>query len=225
MFRSRKSSWIGWFWTTWSPRATATLPNSSLEQPTSRVSPLHLYRRTRVDIRKAVQAGQISDAIEKTNDLDPEILEKRTDLYLDLQLQQLTELISNGQVEEALEFAQQQVAPLCINQQSKLEALEDVMALLAFEKLHTSPVAHLVHEDHRREVASRLNKAILHSLRIQEEPRLPGLLQMVSWAQQTLKQVGSNEIPQFDFKTLKFEIKTDDDSNEQEMNEVVEECA
>eukprot|EP00854_Cymbomonas_tetramitiformis_P001273 gene1273-1858_t len=62
-------------------------------------------------IRKAVQSGQVEDAIEKVNDLNPEILEDRAQLFFHLQQQRLIELIRAGNVEEALEFAQEYLAP------------------------------------------------------------------------------------------------------------------
>lgn len=55
-------------------------------------------------IRKAVQAGSIEEAIERVNDLNPEILEERQQLSFHLQQQRLIELIRRGAVEEALEF-------------------------------------------------------------------------------------------------------------------------
>ncbi len=45
-------------------------------------------------------------AIERVNDLDPEILESQQQLFFHLQQQRLIELIRGGQLQEALEFAQ-----------------------------------------------------------------------------------------------------------------------
>ena len=45
-------------------------------------------------------------AIERVNDLDPEILEEQQQLFFHLQQQRLIELIRQGQLQEALEFAQ-----------------------------------------------------------------------------------------------------------------------
>jgi len=154
--------------------------------------------------------------VEKTNDLDPEILETRTDLYLELQLQQLIELISTNQVEKALVLAQQQLAPLCAEQQSAVESLENVMALLAFDNIENSPLAHLVHEDQRRTVASRLNKAILGSLCKEQEPRLPSVLQMICWAQHTLEKCGQGVCPKLD--PVKMSLIYDDEQECQPSN-------
>ncbi len=48
----------------------------------------------------------VPQAIERVNDLDPEILEEQQELFFHLQQQRLIELIRGGQLAEALEFAQ-----------------------------------------------------------------------------------------------------------------------
>ncbi len=47
-----------------------------------------------------------AQAIERVNDLDPEILEAQQGLFFHLQQQRLIELIRQGQLAEALHFAQ-----------------------------------------------------------------------------------------------------------------------
>ncbi|KAJ2174895.1 hypothetical protein GGF45_004001, partial [Coemansia sp. RSA 551] len=65
----------------------------------------------RMQIRFAVQNGDIRSAIERVNDLNPDILDTDPRLYFHLQQQQLIELIRQGKSEEALEFAQDELAP------------------------------------------------------------------------------------------------------------------
>ena len=65
----------------------------------------------RVVIRNCVQNGQISEAIEKVNDLNPEILDTNPPLYFRLQQQQLIEMIRAGNVNDALQFAMEELAP------------------------------------------------------------------------------------------------------------------
>ena len=89
-------------------------------------------------VKKAVQNGNVEDAIEKVNDLNPEvhtsmllssclidcerysriknwlclqILDTNPELFFHLQQQRLIELIRQGKTEEALEFAQEELAP------------------------------------------------------------------------------------------------------------------
>jgi hypothetical protein len=65
----------------------------------------------RMDIRNAIQDGNIEEAIEKVNDLDPEILDTNPKIYFHLQQQRLIELIRENKIAEALEFAQEELAP------------------------------------------------------------------------------------------------------------------
>jgi len=137
-------------------------------------------------IRKAVQNGQVEDAIEKVNDLNPEILEDRAHLFFHLQQQRLIELIRTGQTEQALEFAQEYLAPRGEENAAFLEELERTIALLAFEDSSNSPVSDLLQPSQRQKTASELNAAILSSQCQEKEPRLPVLLKMMQWAQSRL---------------------------------------
>lgn len=85
-----------------------------------------------MEIRRAVQSGDVETAIEKVNDLDPEILEEHSELLFHLQQQRLIELIRNGAVDEALEFAQEQLAPQGEDNPAFLQELERTVALLVF---------------------------------------------------------------------------------------------
>ena len=71
----------------------------------------------RMSIRNAVQNGDIEGAIEvfgfdkQVNDLDPEILDTHPKLFFHLQQQRLIELIRAGKLEDAIAFAQDELAP------------------------------------------------------------------------------------------------------------------
>ncbi|XP_027362949.1 protein GID8 homolog isoform X4 [Abrus precatorius] len=126
----------------------------------------------RMAVKKAVQSGNVEDAIEKVNDLNPE--------------QRLIELIRNGKVEEALEFAQEELAPRGEENQSFLEELERTVALLAFEDVSNCPVGELLDISQRLKTASEVNAAILTSQSHEKDPKLPSLLKMLIWAQNQL---------------------------------------
>ena len=117
----------------------------------------------RMEIRKAVQSGNVDFAVERVNDLSPEvtcmhavlqlwaidwmhatwlthhrrllamprarmqILEEKQELYFHLQQQRLIELIRQGKTEEALEFAQDILAP---QGEENPEFLEELGGLL-----------------------------------------------------------------------------------------------
>jgi len=65
----------------------------------------------RMATRNAIQSGNVQFAIEKANDLDPLILDQNPQLYFHLQQQKLIELIRANQIEAALQFAQEELAP------------------------------------------------------------------------------------------------------------------
>ncbi|KAI7738160.1 hypothetical protein M8C21_007543 [Ambrosia artemisiifolia] len=140
----------------------------------------------RMAVKKAVQSGNVEDAIEKVNDLNPEILDTNPQLFFHLQQQRLIELIRNGKVEEALEFAQEELAPRGEENQGFLEELERTVALLAFEDVKNSPVGDLLDISQRLKTASEVNAAILTSQNHEKDPKLPSLLRMLIWAQNQL---------------------------------------
>ena len=68
--------------------------------------PLLTYLSLRLPTIPAYYHPYRPQAIERVNDLDPEILEDQQQLFFHLQQQRLIELIRQGQLQEALEFAQ-----------------------------------------------------------------------------------------------------------------------
>ncbi|KAJ3056680.1 hypothetical protein HK097_005081 [Rhizophlyctis rosea] len=140
----------------------------------------------RMNIRNAVQAGDIEDAIERVNDLDPEILDMNPRLYFHLQQQKLIEFIRNGRIGDAIAFAQEELAPRGEENPEFLEELERTMALLAFEDTAKSPVGDLLEHAQRQKTASELNAAILTAQCQEKDPKLPSVLRMLVWAQNQL---------------------------------------
>lgn len=145
----------------------------------------------RVAVRKALQNGNVEDAIEKVNDLNPEILDMNPQLFFHLQQQRLIELIRNGKLEEALEFAQEELAPRGEENRVFLEEVERTVALLAFEDPSTSPFGDILDISQRQKTASELNAAILTSQSHEKDPKLPSLLKMLIWAQNQLDEKAS----------------------------------
>ncbi|KAI8580411.1 hypothetical protein K450DRAFT_173625 [Umbelopsis ramanniana AG] len=140
----------------------------------------------RMDIRRAVQAGNVDAAIERVNDLNPDILDTNPQLFFHLQQQRLIELIRRGEFAEALDFASEEMAPRGEENPEFLEELERTMALMAFEDTRQSPVSDLLHPAQRQKTASELNAAILTSQSQEKDPKLPSLLRMLVWSQNQL---------------------------------------
>ena len=152
--------------------------------------------RDRMEIRRAVQSGDIEAAIERVNDLNPEILEERHELLFHLQRQRLIELIRRGAVAEALEFAQEQLAPRGEDNPEFLAELERTMALLVFENPADSPLSDLLDPGQRQRTANELNAAILAAQNQAGQPKLPNLLKFLVWAQDTLQK--QEDFPRID---------------------------
>ncbi|CAJ0644524.1 16228_t:CDS:2 [Entrophospora sp. SA101] len=124
-------------------------------------------------------------------------------LYFHLQQQRLIEYIRQGRVSEALEFAQDELAPLGEENPEFLEELERSMALLAFDDTTTSPVGDLLHPSQRLRTASELNAAILTSQSQEKDPKLPNLLKMLVWAQDELDE----KVTYPKIKTMAYSVK------------------
>ncbi|KAE9599292.1 hypothetical protein Lal_00044072 [Lupinus albus] len=140
----------------------------------------------RIAVKDSVQSGNIEDAIEKVNDLNPEILDTNPKLFFHLQQQRLIELIRDGKIEEALEFAQEELAPRGEENQSFLEELERTISLLAFDNVSKCPAGELLDTSQRLKTASEVNAAILTSQSHEKDPKLPSLLKMLIWSQNQL---------------------------------------
>ncbi|KAJ2997841.1 Glucose-induced degradation complex subunit [Globomyces sp. JEL0801] len=133
----------------------------------------------RMNIRNAVQNGNIELAIE--------ILDTHPKLFFHLQQQRLIELIRTGSIDEAILFAQEELAPRGEEHPEFLEELERTMALLAFDS-RKSPVSDLLDHSQRQKIASELNAAILTSQCQEKDPKLPSMLKMLVWAQNQLEE-------------------------------------
>merc|ERR1719421_1038806 len=144
----------------------------------------------RMAVRQAVQRGDMESAIDRVNDLNPEILEHQRELYFHLQQQRLVEKIRAGDTSEALVFAQEYLAPLGEDNPAFLEDLERTVALLAFDEdnVGASPFADLLSPAQRNRTAGELNAALLASQCQERDSRLPVLLRMLVRAQDRLRE-------------------------------------
>ncbi|TPX41295.1 hypothetical protein SeMB42_g05317 [Synchytrium endobioticum] len=140
----------------------------------------------RMNIRNAIQSGNIEEAIERVNDLDPDILDTNPKLFFHLQQQRLIELIRHGRIMDAIDFAQDELAPRGEENPEFLDELERTMALLAFDDHQKSPVGALLDYSQRQKTASELNSAILAAQCQDKDPKLPTMLKMLVWAQNQL---------------------------------------
>ncbi|CAN6917845.1 unnamed protein product [Brassica oleracea] len=123
----------------------------------------------RMAVKKDVQNGNVEDAIEKVNDLNPEVYNNNQCL-----------------LSSSLEFAQEELAPRGEENQAFLQELEKTVALLVFEDASNCPVKDILDISHRLKTASEVNAAIITSQSHEKDPKLPSLLKMLIWAQNQL---------------------------------------
>ncbi|TFY83993.1 hypothetical protein EWM64_g7 [Hericium alpestre] len=144
---------------------------------------------SRMNIREALQRGDVQDAITRVNDLNPEILDTNPSLYFHLQQQKLIEFIRQGRVPEALQFAQTELAPRGEENPEFLEELERTMALLAFDPaVAPAAIAELLSPAQRMKTAGAVNAAVLESLGEEREAKVLALLRLLRWAESMLEE-------------------------------------
>uniref|UniRef100_A0A1I8IWX4 LisH domain-containing protein n=1 Tax=Macrostomum lignano TaxID=282301 RepID=A0A1I8IWX4_9PLAT len=119
------------------------------------------HAELRCRIREAVQSGRIDEAAELLESARPGLLASRPGLEFRLRLQQLLELVRVGRPSEALDLAQQRLAPLAEARPERLSDLEEAMGLLAFERpAESAAFGHWLGQGQRRRLAGLLDAAI-----------------------------------------------------------------
>ena len=109
-------------------------------------------------------------------------------LYFRLQQQKLIEYIRQGRIAEALQFAQEELAPRGQENPEFLSELENTMALLAFESSASAPesISSLLSPNQRMKTAGEVNAAILESFSQGKESKLVALLKLLCWGESML---------------------------------------
>ncbi|WVQ71312.1 hypothetical protein IAR50_000840 [Cryptococcus sp. DSM 104548] len=177
----------------------------------------------RLGIRQAVEDGRVQEAVLRTNELDPEILDNNAPLLFHLQLLRLVELIRSDNLDAALDFATHELAPRGAQNPEFLADLERAMALLAFpdlarhaddslpsekkpalspdtstlfEETAFEPIKALMKKSHRVKVAKELNMAILENQGYGTDTKLSGLIRLMAWGEQKLVESSGVPIPE-----------------------------
>jgi len=166
----------------------------------------------RTMIRNAICRGDIDEAINRTNELNPEVLDSNPRLFFHLQQQRLIEYIRASDIEGAITFAQTHLAPRGTENPEFLRELERTMTLLAFDN-PPDDIAPLLGMGQRQKTANELNAAILASQNQGKEAKLAGLMRMLTWGEAMLDDLC--EYPHVDLTTglLGSEVaKTEDTS-------------
>ena len=189
--------------------AAVEFAHESGTEPDADLSSIH----ERMAARQQVQRGDLVGAMERVNDLNPEILDTNPALHFHLQQQRLIELIRQGRTDEAIAFAQSELAPRGERDPALLDELERTMALLVYEMgegmttatttTATATNAHLqelLDVRRRSRIASELNAAILARQNQDIAHKLPLLLRLMRQAEHDLAERGIL-CPQMDWET------------------------
>jgi hypothetical protein len=136
----------------------------------------------------------------KANDMN-QILDEHQSLHFALLRLQLIELIRtctstpNGDISPALEFATSQLAPRAPTNPQFLEDLERTLALLIFPSDNLAPgLASLLDPTLRKDIATRVNEAILENQGARKEARLRGLVKLRAFAENKARE-SKKDIP------------------------------
>ncbi|KAL6207513.1 hypothetical protein ACLB2K_018471 [Fragaria x ananassa] len=141
----------------------------------------------RKSIYHCVVEGNVLKAIELTEQLANDLLEKSKDLHFDLLSLRFVELVCSRKCTEALEFAQTNLTPFG-KVEKYVAKLEDFMALLAYEDPDKSPMFHLLSKDYRQQVADSLNRAILAHSNLPSYTAMERLIQQTTAVRQSISE-------------------------------------
>ncbi|GAA0165719.1 hypothetical protein LIER_21046 [Lithospermum erythrorhizon] len=158
----------------------------------------HMDNRKR--IYDSAVNGDALTAIDLTEQLAPDLLQKNKDLHFELLSLQFVELICSRKSEEALEFARSKLTPFGVLDKY-VQKIQDFLALLAYEEPEKSPMFHLLSLEYREHVADNLNRAILGCTDLPSYSALERLIQQTTVVQQQLnKEFGKDAHPPFSLK-------------------------
>ena len=140
----------------------------------------------RMDVRRMIEAGEISQAIKKIDEINELILSERPELHFELLRQQLVELIKKGQIHDAIGYAQAHLSSQSLKKEAYQAEVDRTMTMLMYEDLSKSPMAELASQAHRQRLAGMANKAILQAMGHQSDLKLEFFYKMMLFSQEQL---------------------------------------
>jgi hypothetical protein len=152
----------------------------------------------RASICQSIHEGKIDETIDKVKKLAPEMLQNETNLLFSLQLQKFIEIVRAGNIDLAIEFAQNELAFFGEMSGKYLEEIERAMSLVVFDLTEKHSNSDLLNVNQRYKIASELNSKILSNTSHSDDNKLTTLMKMLRWAQERLE-------TKFVFPKLDFE--------------------
>ena len=140
-------------------------------------------------IRQLITTNQIVKAIQEINSIDKNILIENKVINFVLQRQILFNYIKENKLQEALNFAKDNLLPLSERDEFLYKELEKAMGVLAYENINDSPEKELITDKFLEKVASKINLVILNYLSGNKmiNLNLDLLLKLTIYVQQELK--------------------------------------
>ena len=140
-------------------------------------------------IRQLITTNQIVKAIQEINSIDKNILLENKVINFVLQRQILFNYIKENKLQEALNFAKDNLLPLSEGDEFLYKELEKAMGVLAYENINDSPEKELITDKFLEKVASKINLVILNYLSGNKiiNLNLDLLLKLTIYVQQELK--------------------------------------
>ena len=140
-------------------------------------------------IRQLITTNQIEKAILEINSIDKNILIENKVINFVLQRQILFNYIKENKLQEALNFAKDNLLPLSEGDEFLYKELEKAMGVLAYENINDSPEKELITDKFLEKVASKINLVILNYLSGNKmiNLNLDLLLKLTIYVQQELK--------------------------------------
>ncbi|KAI1172538.1 ran binding protein in the microtubule-organising centre [Nemania sp. FL0916] len=171
--------------------------NLQPQQPTSAI-------QQRLRIQKFIHKGEIENALQELNEIYPSILDSDDSLLFALLRLQLVELIrscnnsADRDISTALKFAQTKLGPKATMKPEFLEDLEKTMSLLVFphDKTLDPSLSALLQPSLRRDVADKVNRAILEYQRQRKETAIRQLVQMRVWSEDVTRKETKKDLPE-----------------------------
>lgn len=140
------------------------------------------------EIRGYIFEDKIDDVVQEINKIDEKLFDNNKDLYFELQIQKLINLISESQFIQATEFAKNDVLPLVRDIPMRQTLLEKTMTLMAFSNLEKFPYPDLLGNQRKIKISSMMNHALLRHNSVTTEPKLFKLFKLMKWMQQRLSE-------------------------------------
>ncbi|SCO93689.1 RanBPM and CLTH-like protein, putative [Plasmodium malariae] len=138
-------------------------------------------------IQSEIMNNKIEEAIEHINNLDEGILKKHKDLVFFLKKQQLLKLILNSNINEAIMYSQQELAPYVNEKPSLISEIDDVMMLMAYQDFNSEEAKKLIQKiEKKKNTLKRIDDIILSYYNVDNESTLEYIVKNVSFTQNVL---------------------------------------